>query len=87
MPKCYLHLYAENIIDMDWQQPLEAFGGETAFQVAEEAFRCHKSQQSTDYRVKDSGPCDCSLFGLYRTLVGPDEAKDDFFEHLSAESL
>ena len=87
VPKCYLHLYAENIIDMDWQQPLEAFGGKTAFQVAEEAFRCHKSQQSTDYRVKDSGPCDCSLFGLYRTLVGPDEAKDDFFEHLSAESL
>ena len=22
------------------------------------------------------------VFGLYRSLVGPDEAHDDFFEHL-----
>ena len=85
VPKCYLHLYPENQIDMDWQQPLEAFGGKTAFEIAEAAFRCHRSQQSTDYRVKDSGPTDCSLFGLYRSLVGPDEAMDDFFEHLEAD--
>lgn len=82
VPKTYIHLYAENVIDMDWQQPLDAFGGKTSFEVAEEAFRCHISQQNTDYHVEDWGPCDCSLFGLFRTQVGPDEAKDDFFEHL-----
>jgi len=83
VPKCYIHLWEENVIDMDWRQPLDAFGGKTSFEVAEEAFRCHVSQQSTDYHVEDWGPCDNSLFGLYRSLVGADEAKDDFFEHIS----
>ena len=82
VPKCYIHLYGENVIDMDWRQPLSAFGGKTSFEVAEEGFLCHLSQQHTDYHVEDFGPWDNSLFGLYRSLVGPDEAKNDFFEHL-----
>ena len=82
VPKCYIHLYPENVIDFDWRVPLEAFGGKTAFDVATEAFACHVSQAHTEYRVEDSGPCDCSLFGLYRSLVGPDTAHDDLFEHL-----
>ncbi len=82
VPKCYLHLYPDNPVDMDWRRPLDAFGGKTGFDVAEEAFRCHVSQQKTDYHVEDWGPWDNSLFGLFRTLVGPDEAKDDFFEHI-----
>ena len=82
VPKCYIHLYEENVIDFDWRIPLEAFGGKTAFDVAAEAFACHVSQNHTDYVVEDFGPCDCSLFGLYRSLVGPDEAKNDLFEHL-----
>ena len=81
-PKCYIHLWKENVIDMDWRQPLEAFGGKTSFEVAEAGFRCHISQQKTDYHVEDWGPWDNSLFGLYRTTVGPDEAKDDFFENI-----
>lgn len=82
MPKCYLHLYPENVVDMDWHQPLEAFGGKTSFEVAEDAFRCHTSQQETRYSVEDSGAGDCSLFGLYRSLVGEDLLKNDFFENL-----
>ena len=83
VPKCYIHLWKENVIDMDWRQPLEAFGGKTGFEVAEEGFRCHISQQKTDYHVEDWGPWDNSLFGLYRSLVGPDEEKNDFFENLN----
>ena len=83
VPKCYIHLWKENVIDMDWRQPLEVFGGRTSFDVAQEGFRCHVSQQSTDYHVEDWGPWDNSLFGLYRSLVGPDEAKNDFFENLN----
>ncbi len=83
VPKCYIHLYPENVVDLDWRQPLAAFSGRTAFDVAEEAFRCHVSQQAGDYRVLDEGECDCSLFGLYRSLVGEDEAKDDIFEHIN----
>ena len=82
VPKCYLHLYSENVVDMDWHQPLDAFGGKTSFEVAEDAFRCHVSQQETRYTVEDSGPWDCSLFGLYRSLVGADTEKNDFFENL-----
>ena len=83
VPKCYIHLWKENVIDMDWRQPLGAFGGKTSFEVAEDAFRCHISQQKTDYHVEDWGPWDNSLFGLYRSLVGPDELKNDFFENLN----
>ena len=83
VPKCYIHLWSENVIDMDWRQPLKAFGGRTAFEIAEEGFRCHISQQKTDYHVEDWGPWDNSLFGLYRSLVGPDEEKNDFFENLN----
>ncbi|MBQ9210564.1 MAG: PIG-L family deacetylase [Clostridia bacterium] len=82
VPKCYLHLYPENVIDFDWRVPLPEFGGRTAFQVAEAAFACHISQQDTEYKVEDFGPGDCSLFGLYRSLVGPDERHDDLFENL-----
>ena len=82
VPKTYIHLYKENVIDMDWRQPLSAFGGKTSFEVAEDGFRCHVSQQNTDYHVEDWGPWDNSLFGLFRSTVGPDEAKNDFFEHL-----
>ena len=32
--------------------------------------------------MEDFGPCDCSLFGLYRSLVGPDERHDDLFENI-----
>ena len=82
VPKCYIHLWKENVVDMDWRQPLDAFGGKTAFEVAEEGFRRHVSQQKTDYHVEDWGPWDNSLFGLYRSLVGADEEKNDFFENL-----
>ena len=82
VPKCYLHLYPDHRVDMDWGQPLEAFDGKTSFEVAEDAFRCHTSQQETRYAVEDFGPGDCTLFGLYRSLVGEDILKNDFFENL-----
>lgn len=82
VPKCYLHLYEEGALVLDWSQPLSAFGGKTGLQVAREAFACHISQQHTDYRVEDSGAKDCRKFGLYRSLVGDDVLKNDLFENL-----
>lgn len=81
--KLYLHLYEEGQIRMNWRVPLPAFGGKTAFDMAEAAFGCHISQQKTDYRVEDSGPYDNAVFGLAYSAVGEDEAKDDFFEHIA----
>lgn len=80
--KLYIHLYAENALRMDWRAPLAYFGGKTAFDVACEAYALHVSQGTTEYHVEDFGPYDNSLFGLYHSSVGPDEARNDFFEHI-----
>lgn len=46
VPKTYIHLYKTNPIVIDYDQPLEAFDGLTAFQVTQDyGFPCHESQQ------------------------------------------
>ncbi len=48
IPKTYLHLYAENPIELDYDTPLEAFNGMTAFEVTQKlGYPCHDSQQYT----------------------------------------
>ena len=83
--KLYLHLYRENALTLDWRQPLSAFDGQTAFDVAKAAFDCHKSQQSNGLIVQDWGPYANNVFGLYYSAVGPDEQGNDLFEHIGAE--
>lgn len=93
--KLYLHLYNQNKIVMNWDEPLENFGGKTAFEVTREGFDCHKSQHWTWFYkwiygkegrvvnkasdIKSYSPC---KYGLYYTSVGPDEEGGDFFEHV-----
>ncbi|MGN0998892.1 MAG: PIG-L family deacetylase, partial [Faecousia sp.] len=95
VPKTYLHLYGENQIVLDYDTPLEAFGGLTAFQVTQKyGFPCHESQQWTWFRdwinghgneittaaqISSYNPC---YFGLYRSTVGEDVLKNDFLEHI-----
>ena len=94
-PKLYLHLYKENQIEMNWDVPLEAFGGKTAFQVTQDGFQCHKSQHYTWFntwlngssgnitkasQITQHSPCQ---YGLYHTTVGADVAKNDFFENIT----
>ncbi|MBQ3482023.1 MAG: PIG-L family deacetylase [Oscillospiraceae bacterium] len=84
-PKTYLHLYGnekERTV-LDFETPLDAFGGKTAFTVAEEAFALHASQAELSFRVYESGHAyDCHSFGLYRSLVGPDRERRDLMENL-----
>ena len=81
--KLYIHLYGENRILMDWDQPLDAFGGKTAFEMACEGFKKHRTQQGGKYQVKESGPYDNRIFGLYYTAVGPDTpGVNDMFENI-----
>jgi len=83
VPKCYLHLYDKDQITFDWQgTKLSAFDNQSAFEVADAAWKCHLSQQSTEYKVYEDGPYDSQVFGLYRSLVGDDQAHNDFFENL-----
>lgn len=84
--KAYLHLYESELgmLDFDWRQPLEAFGGKTAFEITDEAFKMHRSQAASGkYKVEDFGKYDNSLFGLFYSAVGNDTpGVNDMFEHL-----
>lgn len=85
VPKCYIHLYEKNQVRFDWKGlKLEAFGGKSAFEVADAAWQCHLSQsEKGKYEVYLSdSPYDSQVFGLYRTKVGEDQEHNDFFENL-----
>ena len=80
--KFYVHLYAENRIRLDWHVPLTRFDGRDGMTVATEALDLHRSQVANGWAMEEGGACDNSLFGLYLTTVGPDEAGNDLFEHI-----
>ena len=95
VPKTYLHLYKENPSVIDYDKPLETFDGLTAYQVTKKyGFPCHKSQQGTWFtqwlngysneftkatQITSYSPCN---FGLFRSTVGEDVAKNDFLENV-----
>ncbi len=83
--KLYLHEYEKNPIRCDWSVPLQAFGGKTGYEVAEEAFAFHASQVARDWGFEIHGPHDNADFGLYYTSVGPDSGIGDLMEHITPE--
>ena len=87
MPKVYLHLYGDAPTILDYETPLEAFGGRTAYEIALDAYAEHLSQQHWTFTVYSfDSPMDSHRFGLYRSTVGEDEARNDLMEHLSSET-
>lgn len=78
VPKTYLHLYETNPITLEIETPLEFFEGKSAFEVAQEGYACHVSQQQYWFKVFKSGPYDARRFGLYRSTVGSDTSNDMF---------
>lgn len=91
VPKAYFHLYKENEIVMDWDQPLESFDGMTAFEVSVNlGFQKHVTQVGYFEWYYKGFPDAKSLplhnpcyFGLYRSTVGEDVQKNDFFENVT----
>lgn len=81
VPKTYMHLYEKNQLTMNWDIRLDSFDGATAFDMAVRGMAKHKSQ-GTYFKVGRSGVFNCMLFGLYRSTVGEDVAKNDFFENV-----
>ncbi len=93
--KTYLHLYPENAIVLNFDEPLMAFNGKTAFEVTQEGFAHHKSQHWTWFykwiygtaeapitkasQISTYSPC---LYGIYKTTVGNDVIGGDFFENI-----
>lgn len=96
VPKTYLHLYEQNPIVLDYDTPLESFGGMTAFEVTQKiGYPCHESQQWTWFtgwiygkggnkitKATEIEKYNPCLFGLYRTTVGADVEKNDFMENI-----
>lgn len=83
--KLYLHLGgAQGRLEMDWHQPLAAFGGETSYQVAAEAFAMHLSQQSFKMPTDDSRLTN-ARFQLVFSRVGTDTSAKDFLEHVGGK--
>ncbi|NMA94012.1 MAG: hypothetical protein GX975_05040 [Clostridiales bacterium] len=82
--KMYMHLWPEGAVSMNWDLPLENFGGKTALDMAKEGYACHASQQKW-FQVRTDGVFDCRAFGLYHSAVGPDsgEGDPDFFENIT----
>ncbi|NLW20654.1 MAG: hypothetical protein GXY84_04690 [Clostridiales bacterium] len=85
--KLYLHLYPENQVEMDWDQPLPRFGGRSGFEVAQAAYRWHQTQQHLgQFQVEPRGSRHSSYrFGLARSLVGPDIKGNDLMEHIDLD--
>ena len=81
-PKFYVHLYSDTPTKLDMRSELTSFGGKRAIDVARQAYLCHQTQQWCDFSVDDYGPYSASDFGLYRTTVGEDVAKNDLMENL-----
>ena len=97
VPKAYFHLYWENQIVMDWDTPMEELDGMSPFEVTQKlGYPCHESQQWTWFtgwingkngvkitradQIATYSPCE---FGLYRSTVGEDVEKNDFFENVT----
>ena len=84
-PKLYLHLYPQNAIRMDWNVPLERFGGATAYDMAVLGYDAHKSQHRWAFSVPRPGSVSGYRFGLVRSLVGMDVIGGDMFENIFSE--
>ncbi len=82
VPKTYIHLYGQNQIKLDWTQPLTAFEGKSAIEVATIALDCHVSQKNIGWTMERSVEYDNTIFGLWRTSVGPDVLGGDMFENI-----
>lgn len=83
--KLYLHLYSENTLTLDVNEPIPALGGLSAYEAAVNAFQCHVSQvKHGRHSVKNEGVYDLSAYGLAYTAVGPDTpGVNDMFEHIA----
>lgn len=97
VPKTYLHLLEENPIVIDYDIPLDSYGGLTAFQVTQKyGFPCHVSQHIYNafsewlYGLEGEITKASQIvkyspcnFGLYRSTVGEDVLKNDFLENVT----
>lgn len=79
--KLYIHLYEEQVLTLDWDAPIEGFGGMTGYDISQMCYSFHRSQQEL-VRFSLGLSYDPESFGLYYTVVGLDSGKGDLFENI-----
>ena len=85
--KCYLHLYPKNEIFINWaDMPLSAFGGKSAYAMAEAGYWEHVSQRGF-FTMTLNGKYGNGRFGLFFSTVGPDVIKNDCLENIPPSCL
>ena len=96
LKKVYFHLYDENQIVLGWMDEIyDELGGLTPFQVTQQkGFEAHQSQHWTWFKgwihgknneitkASQIGTYNPAYYGCYYSSVGPDHAKNDFFENV-----
>ena len=83
--KLYLHLYGDDETVLDYNQPLDFYGGKTADEMAQQAYALQDYQRKSlkgSKLVWGQGVCDGSAYGLVYSEVGEDTGAGDLFEHL-----
>ena len=79
--KLYIHQYEANTVKLDYEQPIEAFGGLTANQMAELAFGRYASLRKQSI-TRSNEKFEANRYGLIASTVGEDSSKTDLFEHI-----
>ncbi|MBO4384797.1 MAG: PIG-L family deacetylase [Clostridia bacterium] len=85
--KLYLHLYRKNAITVSAMTPLDSFGGLTAWEVAQRAYECHRSQNRENHPCNNRNENSLERFGLAFTTVGYDAGLNDMFENIDEALL
>lgn len=84
--KLYLHLYRENEIILPPNEPLSAFDGKTAWQVAKIAYQKHESQQHLGFKVHRYGDAR-NPFNQFGMILGAVKAGNDIFANIGDSLL
>ena len=100
VPKTYIHLLATNPLVMNYDTPLDYFGGRTAYQVSLAGYAKHNSQQYTWFtgwakgsswapytKASQISTYSPLKYGLYRSTVGLDTGINDMFEHIAQAAV
>lgn len=91
VPKLYLHACEldDECTVVDFETPLERYGGRTAFEVAEDSFaKCVSQVKKNKYRVYEAGhKNDVHRWVLKYSLVGEDIFRNSMLENLDVESF
>ena len=82
LPKLYLHDPTDGEVTLDFNQPLDFYGGKTAFEIANEAYAMQSFQRKLSKELRTDGVFNGAAYTLRFTDVGEDTHKNDLFENI-----